>query len=530
MRRLIPVIPATFVTLFYIFPVLTLFRRALTVQAFRDIAASEALANIAWFTLWQAVMSTVLTVAIGIAPAYVLARFSFAGRRLATALITVPFVLPTVVVGAAFSSIFNVRDSVWAVIGAHMFFNLAVVVRPLADAWSQLPRQVGYASQTLGSSPIATMRRVTIPLLRGPLIASASIVFLFSFTSFGVARLLGGPSHSTIEVEVWRQASQLGNVGTGAALSAVQLMVLATLGWWSARSARRYSPRLIRSPIDSRQPARSSCQHAAVASVCAGSIVLVAVPIWALINRSLRTGARPLLAWRALFGFNVSAGVTPTTVAAIQGLKHALLNSLSIAAAAVTISLVVGVLAAISIARGAIVLDVLMMAPLATSAVSIGLGFIISFDAAPVDWRASWWLIPIGHALIGVPFVVRGSLPILRSIDPRQRYAAATLGASPLRVWRSIDGHRIIRPVITAAGFVAIISLGEFGAASVLSRSSNETLPIVLARLIARPVPILHAAGYAMAGMLAIVATAIVVGIEFARPHPHPKNKTHHHA
>ena len=139
-----------------------------------------------------------LTLVVGIAPAYVLARFRFVGRRLLLGLLTAAFVLPTVVMGAAFSALLpdSLDRSIWAILGAHVVFNLAVVVRTVGAVWEHLPPDLEAAAATLGASPWRVFREITLPLLRPALTAAGAIVFLFTFTSFGVIRILGtaGPA------------------------------------------------------------------------------------------------------------------------------------------------------------------------------------------------------------------------------------------------------------------------------------------------------------------------------------------------
>ena len=132
--------------------------------------------------------STVATLAIGLFPAWAISRFTFPGRRLLSGALTAVFVLPTVVVGAAFVALLpdSLDRSVWAIIGAHVVFNLAVVVRTVGASWSQLPDDLDHAAATLGAGPWPTFRHVTLPLIRPAVVAAAAIVFLFTFTSFGV--------------------------------------------------------------------------------------------------------------------------------------------------------------------------------------------------------------------------------------------------------------------------------------------------------------------------------------------------------
>ncbi len=117
--------------------------------------------EIAWFTLWQAAVSTVLTIAAGLLPAYVMARYRFPGRRLLSGLLTAVFVLPTVVMGAAMLALLPapIERGVWAILAAHVAFNLAVVVRTVGAVWEHLPGDLEAAAATLGASPWRVARR-----------------------------------------------------------------------------------------------------------------------------------------------------------------------------------------------------------------------------------------------------------------------------------------------------------------------------------------------------------------------------------
>jgi thiamine transport system permease protein len=181
---------------------------------------------------------------------------------------------------------------------------------------------------------------------------------------------------------------------------------------------------------------------------------------------------------------------------------------------------VVGTLAACAIAyarRAGRLLDVWLMLTLGTSAVTIGFGLIITFDHHPIDLRGSWIILPIGQALVAVPFAIRVILPTLRSIDPHLREAAATLGAPPRRVWMEVDLPVLRRAIGAAAGFAFAMSIGEFGATSFLTRIGNETAPIAILRLVARPSTFNLAEAYALATMLALVTLVVIVGVDRLR-------------
>jgi len=507
--------PALGLVVFYAWPFITLVVEAVTADAVTDTLGRSSTWEVVWFTSWQAVVSTVVTIAVGLAPAYVLARYEFRGRSLLLGLLTALFVLPTVVMGAAFLALLpdSLDRTVWAVIGAHVVFNLAVVVRVVGSLWEHLPTDMEAAAATLGASRWRVATQISLPLVRPAVTAAATIVFLFTFTSYGVIRILAAPGTRTIEVEVWRRATQLGDIGGAAVLALLQLTALVAIVSWSTVAQRRHARALGLLPTSARRRPRTAGERRFVALVAAGASLVAVVPLVALVLRSFSTPTGwSTTAWtdlgRAEIRPGIRIGIDPI---------DAIANSLTNAAWATTFAVVIGALASLAIVaagRAGRALDGGLMLPLATSAVTIGFGMLITFDTAPVDWRASWWLVPVGHALIAVPFVVRTCVGVLRSVDPTMADAAATLGASPTQAWRATVVPYLWRPLAVGAALAAAISLGEFGATSFLSRSGGETMPIAIEQLLGRTGSVLQAQGFALATLLAATTVMLVVLVE----------------
>ena len=506
-------VPVAFLVLFYAWPFGELLARGLRPEAIVDTLGRSSTWRVAWFTLWQALASTVATIVVGLAPAYVIARFAFVGRRALNALLAAVFVLPTVVMGAAVLALLPAawERGVGPILLAHIIFNLAVVVRTVGAVWDHLPPDLEAAAATLGASPWRAFREVTLPLLRPAILAAASIVFVFTFTSFGVIRVLGEAGTATIEVEVWRQATQIGDIGAAAVLAVVQLIAVGVAVAWSAREQRRHSRALALRPLARRRRPRRPGERLLVATVAVITAVIALAPLVALVERSLRGsgGRHTLTAWRTLGRSEVRPGIS-TGIDPLGSIW----TSLRTTAVATLVAVVIGVVACLAITamlRGGRLLDTGLMLPVATSAVTIGFGVLITFDRPPVDWRGSWWIVPVGQALVAVPFVVRTVLPVLRGIDPRLLDAAATLGASPTSAWRDVIVPQLRRPVAAAAGLAAAISLGEFGATSFLTRSGTPTMPIAIDQLLGRAGALLQAQGYALATILAVTTVLIVL-------------------
>jgi thiamine transport system permease protein len=401
------------------------------------------------------------------------------------------------------------RGSLWAILVAHVFFNYAVVVRMVGGLWSHLDPSLEDAARTLGASRLAVLREITWPLLRPAVIAAASITFLFTFTSFGVVVLLGGTRYRTLEVAIVRSTRDLLDLRTASVLAIVQLVFVVALLLVLARTGERRAvrQRLLGAAETARHPTGRG-ERAVLAGTLLSMAVLLGAPLAVLVERSLHTASGyGLDFYRAL---QDAPRRSPLLVSPVEAIR----NSLAFSVAATVIALVVGGLAAFAIdrrGRGAGLLGLGLMLPLGTSAVTVGFGFLLALDR-PIDLRSSWWLVPCAHALVAVPFVVRITLPVLRSIDPRLREAAATLGASPARVWREVDLPIVRRSLLVAAGFAFAISLGEFGATVLIARPDRPTVPVAIYRLLSQPGTSPFGQAMAMSVVLmALTATAIVV-------------------
>lgn len=469
------------------------------------------------FTLGQAALGTALCLALGIPGAHLLYRVRWPGRTIARGLVSVPFVLPTVVVGVAFRTLlasngrlgFLGLDGSWqAITAALVFFNYSVVVRTVGSTWSQLDPRRGEAAAALGASPARVFRTVTLPAL-GPAIASAaSVVFLFCASAFGVVLVMGGTKYSTLETEIYLQTVEFLDLPTASSLAIVQLLVVALCLYLSGRAQHRMqrslgsaTPRLL--PFRPRRDLGPALLTVLVA------VLLLLAPLLTLMERSLRVGENWSLGnYRALGGVGDSG--------MIVSVWQALGNSLTTAVQATVLAVGLGVIVALLLSRrpasrwgraGRSLADGLFMLPLGVSAVTVGFGFLITLDRPPLDLRSSPILVPIAQAMVAIPLVVRVLLPSVRGIDPRQQEAAAALGAAPWRVLGTIDLPVLGRGLGLAVGFAFSTSLGEFGATSFLSRPDHMTLPVAIGRLISQP----GAQNYGMAMAASVILAAMTV-------------------
>ncbi|MBT0993675.1 iron ABC transporter permease [Cellulomonas sp. DKR-3] len=541
-------LPLGFLLLFFAYPVAVMVGRGFVVDGhldlsgFADVFSRPRTWRIVGQTLAQAGVATSASVLLGVPGAYVLYRHRFRGRAVVRALVTVPFVLPTVVVGVAFRSLLveggplgflHLDGTFAAIVAALVFFNYAVVVRGVGGLWERLDPRAEQAARALGATPWRAFRTVTLPALTPAIVSAASLAFLFCATAFGTVLVLGGLRFGTIETEIWIQTTQFLDLRAAAVLSVVQLVVVAGALTVAARARRGREralaladPELVVRPLRlRREPGTPRRDGHALTLVAAGVtalvVVLLAVPLVNLVVRSLRVGeAWGLDHYRALG--TAGGGVTVTV-------WQAALTSLRTAVDATLLALVVGGLVALVVsrrprrpaARRAVAgLDAVFMLPLGVSAVTVGFGFLLTMDhllGLDTDLRRSPVLVPIAQAVVAVPLVVRTVLPVLRAIDPRLREAAATLGAAPGRVLRTVDVSLAARSLGLAVGFAFAASLGEFGATSFLARPDNPTLPVVIFRLIGRPGPDSYGMALAASVVLAVLTACVVAACERLR-------------
>lgn len=496
---LVAAIPALFVGYLFLYPLGRILWIGLSELQLADVSVEARIWRVGWFTLWQALASTLATMLLAAPLTWAVSRFEFWGRRMSQSLVVVPFVLPTVVVGTAFVAL-GWRESIFAILAAHVFYNVAVVVRTVGGLWARIDRRVEEAAAMLGASPWETFRTVTFPLLRPAIVAAASIVFLFTFTSFGVVLILGGFRYATLEVEIYRQAVTFFDLPLAAALALAQVIGVSAALLLYSRRQQRDSPALVLAPEASTRRRPRGRERWLVAVSVVTSLGLMAVPPLVLVARALSgNGFGRLVAEDRVVGRPIEA--VPA--------------SLGFALAATLIGVTVGLCAAAVVSRRDSRLsewfDVVLMLPLGTSAVTIGFGFLVALDW-PIDLRATIALVPLAHALVAVPFVVRATVPLLRSVNPKVREAASMLGASPGQVFRHIDLPIITRAVLVGAGFAFVISLGEFGATSFIARPNTTTVPVMIFRLLGRPGTGNFAAALALATVLgALTAVAITV-------------------
>lgn len=541
--RLLLWLPVLIFLLFtFFFPLSKILSLTFNIQTLIDIDNLLIARDSLIFTFYQAFLSTLLTFALGLPAAILFSKFDFYGKSLLRALTAVPFMLPTVVVAAAFNSLLGTRGiiptlasfsfpelpinnyqfqgTLTAIIVAHTFYNTSIVIRIVGNAISRLDPKLEASARVLGADTFHVWKDVILPILRPSLLAAALLVFMFDFTSFGVILLLGGSQFATLEVEIYIRALQLPNLNLAALLSVIQLIFTLIFSILYSRTINQVSTQTAPRFTTARSP-KTIREKLFVATLCLLLSAFFLLPLLSLPIRSLtRLEADRGQRTEVQYGFTtdyyeelfINRRGSLFYVPPVQ----AALNSLGFAGITVILSLALGYPAAYALAKPTRlekILDPFLMLPLGASAVMMGLGFILSFGRL----IASPFFIPIAHTLIALPFVIRTLQPALASIPERLRQAASTLGASPLRVWQTVDFPILSRATLSAATFAFTVSLGEFGATLLITRPEYPTIPIAISRFLSQPGGLNYGQAMAMATVLMLLTTLSILLIEKLR-------------
>jgi len=500
----IATVPALlWLTVFLVLPVTVMVARYVGVDDVSRVLRRDTTWRVVWFSTWQAVLSVAATFLLGTPVAWLIGRHDFRGRRALRAISTLGFLLPSMVVAAGFLAVLpdSLHYSVFAIVVAHAYFNLAVVVRVVGARLELVDQRLVDAAGTLGATPLRALRTITWPLVR-PAVASAGIVvFLYCFTSFAVVRVLGGPARNTVESDIALRAFGIGDVGGATVLGILQLAVILVV----LAIARTTGGRNV-VPSDSRTTALPGLDRRhlpVVVVVGAATVLFVVAPLVSVAWRSVRIGGTTsLAAWRSVF----DAGLRDSLFVSV---RTALIAGLLGVVLATTVGMAV-----VRLGRAGRTIDVLAFVPLAVSPVTLGLGLVVTFDAGWYDWRAAWWFVAVAHTLVALPLAVRVLVPAWHAVPTGLHEAAAVLGAGEFRRFLDVDLRFVRRAMVAGFGLVIAVSLGEFGAASLLSRSGAETVPVVVGRLLTRTGDLVRAQAFALSTVLVVLCIGALLVVE----------------
>ena len=462
------------------------------------------------FTAYQALLSTVVSVAVGLPGAYLLARFEFPGREFLRSVTILPFVMPSILVAVGFLAMFgrtgvvndllatvglgpvNVVFTLEIVILAHAFYNAPLVTRLVTAAWESVDTRSVETARTLGAPPLRAFRDVTLPQLVPAILTASVLTFIFTFLSFPIVLALGGLQLATVEVWLFArvqnlelvEAATLGAIETALSLGLIYIYLRFEATQISTHGQGQLRSRL---PLFAGWRSMLDPRRLGVFVYSLVAAVLFVGPLVSLVVESLTTpnGAFTLDYYAFLLAQQASAAVgTINPLAAI-------INSLLFGLGALALALPMGVLVSVVATHegsGSRFAEALLTAPLAVSGIVLGLGMLrtLVFGTTVFGHRLTVTgpiAIVAAHAIAAYPFVTRNVTPALSGIDDRLVDAARALGADRPTVLVDIELPLIAPALIAGAAFAFAISIGEFDSTVLLAEGvDSATMPVALER------------------------------------------------
>jgi thiamine transport system permease protein len=512
--------PILFLGVFFYFPLLSILWEGLTDDGGRlslttvgEIITNRYYLRIIGFTLYQAALSTLASILLGLPGAYLLANFKFRGKSIARAVTTVPFVLPSIIVVLGFviffgnsgllnrtiMGVFNLQEpplkvlySLRAIILAHTFYNFPICIRLVSAVWERINPNLERAARSLGARGMRLFSRTILPQIMPGIAAAAALIFIFCFTSFAIILVLGGgPQYTTVEVEIYRLAKVSLDLKAASAL-AIWEAVLSVIFMYLYITLQRKVSFAEKLQIHyERPPLKSLIRSPAgilVVAYLAISFIIIVAPMLAAAHHSFlkRSGwagdlSYTLQWYRAIMGTGSASSISVSYLRAIR-------NSLFFGAMAVAFSLPLGtVIAYIMVRRRRFlggIFESFAMLPLGISSIILGLGYLKAYQRLPIDITGTWYAIAFAHTVIAYPFVLRATTAVFRKINPQLIQAAVSLGARRWQTFWHIELPLIKSGIIAGATFAFAISIGEINATLMLYNAELTTMPIAIYRLI----------------------------------------------
>jgi thiamine transport system permease protein len=468
-----------FLAVMLVFPVASLLLQGVTGSALLEVWRSPYFLERLGWTVWQAGVSTGLTVLLGVPAAVLFSRYEFVGREALQVLLGVPFVVPVIVAGIGFLALFgsrgllvNLTETPWLVLLANLFYNYGLVVRSVTASLETMDRDLESVARLEGAGSWAVWRFVTIPFAAPAILSSAMLVFLYCFASFGVPLLLGGVRYATLEVEIYQSVTRL-ELSTAGALALLQLLVTGAAALLYARLSATSKLAVEFNP--------NRAQPNGAARVWLGlhatfAVTLTLAPVAAVLWRSMWADGFTLQHYLALL--EVSDSVFSSSLTA------ALWNNLRFVALALLIAVPLGVTHAVAVWRTRSAwLDAVSLLPLTVSATLLGVAYIATYPTL----ASSLWLLIAAYATSAYPFVTRAVVYGLRALDIGALEAARVDGASTLELARFIALPLLSSSLRVGVSFAFAVVIGEFGATLVLQRPEWATLTTMVFERLGRP-------------------------------------------
>ncbi len=495
--------PVLLIALFLLFPVFSVLvfgfvdDSGFTLQYLGEVFSNGYYYKLFAFTLSQALLSTIASLLIGIPLGYFFGKYEFTGRKVLLAIFTVPFVLPSVLVGMGFLNIFSENGlfgiPLLSIILAHAFYNIPLVIHYFVAYYRNFDRDLIDAAKTMKSNSIHSFFRVYLPLFLQPILTAAMLTFNFCFLSFGIILMLGTPgNYRSVEVEI-NSSYYTGETNLAAALAIMQLIVTVAyvIGYLLLMRRNAKQKKTITTAVFPRTQLEFKKFFSKISSwllafcFLAGLALELAPMISILVNSFIGsyTGQFTFENYAGIFSLE-SINYVNTSIP--QAILNTFLFAFGGACFATILAIItVAVLGKHRKEKKSVTYEMISYLPLAVSAMTISLGIYRIVGDSQFYINYPWLFIIISHGLLGYPFVTRALMNGLNAIDPEMEESAKTLGANWWFKFRKIYAPLLIPALVAGLAFAVGLSIGEFTIANFFYRSDNSiaTLTVALYKL-----------------------------------------------
>ncbi len=492
-------IPAIMILLLLFFlPLIGILSKAFSdnAAAIKSVFTDKFTYKLLMFTFTESFISALISVIIALPFAAFYSTYKFRGRKAILSLSELSFTLPSILVVLGFviwygnngllnsflKSIFRLNEnplkilySFKAIILAHVYLNFPIAFALLTASWEGDSKREEYASYMLTRSKLYTFFHVTLYKLKGTVLSSFTLIFLYCFSSFSIVLVLGGkPKYYTLEAEIYKRTYTTLDFASSSALSLFVLLVTSVMLILTGGGHRK-----IKEQREKKELIKTKGKKSLYAFILSFLILLfILPPILSIIYRAFFTkdGEFTLKAWIDLINShhgNMSSALEGVISSLIIGLLTALITT----ALATNISLALRY-------RKSAILEYISTLPMAAGSVTLGLGFMIVQAYLPSLDSIKYVMVLLAHIIIALPFAVRTIAPGARAIPEVIEYASYTLAKSYYKTERKIDIPYLRSYRRKAFAFSFALSLGEVNATLTFSGGAIKTLPVLLYNMI----------------------------------------------
>ena len=471
MKKQYKVLCITLFALLFLLPVILTLTNAKPGDI-KSIACNPYYRKIMWFSVYQALLSALLSLAVGLPGAWILANTQFKGKKSVKSIYGIPFILPSVLVVLGFVIFYgnngllskligknpHILYSFKAILLAHVFYNFPVVTTIVGNAMEKLDSRIEESARNCGAGELKIFFEITMPRLLKSVLSACCIVFLLCLSSFAIILILGGsPKLSTMEVEIYRLAKMDMDISKASSLCIYSTVITAMVLFLqnTLTDKTNYTEETVHSY--SKKLSAFSFIYLIL------SVLFILCPVFSIVLRSFTSASS-------------RAGRLFVSLSAYKNIDlNCLLQTFLIALGSASVSTVLAL--GFMDYRG-----ILTMLPLVISSAIIGLGYLILCVRIPSFHGAL--LIMAAHSVINMPFALKTIKNVHDKIPNQYKELACLEGSTDKRYFLSIELPILKNAIISSFLLCFSLSAGELNATAILGSSKTATIPMQIKHMI----------------------------------------------